>query len=409
MSKDKPKITRTARHLMGGDFVDGLDGSVRLPVGTPDNNFVPRLSLVSSGAAQPCDWDAVTQAVADAPDVLFVCDTSLFDDRTPEAIWDALRAEAFRFATSPRVMRELKGWSERRPDHPASRLLHSDSVVTLGEDLHGWRGHAYTYYVALLGVRRRADRLARAHLESSAGGRPVSEDDVRTEVQRRVGPRGYALTKKISGKSDPATLFTDEELVYVAVEHAVLTGQETVILTKDEDLYEQLYKLQWLIATHYRGHLLATAVADGMELEVVEPPDTPDMAECFERAALWRRPPGCDELVLPSSFSFVPVSCWVLGERMSTFTFGAEQEMGGLLRTKGSTEGRNTDRHGDGNVHYWLGPLDVPEDVRNCAVLGLDRRSPVHPSSSAHIALLDARQALFVGERFLQLEADGPS
>lgn len=38
---------------------------------------------------------------------------------------------------------------------------------------------------------------------------------------------------------------TDESLVYFAAEHALRTGQQTVVLTKDQDVMEQFYKLWW--------------------------------------------------------------------------------------------------------------------------------------------------------------------
>ena len=39
------------------------------------------------------------------------------------------------------------------------------------------------------------------------------------------------------------------------------TGRQTLILTEDADVEEQLFKLLWLIETHYRGMVLADKYA----------------------------------------------------------------------------------------------------------------------------------------------------
>ena len=54
-------------------------------------------------------------------------------------------------------------------------------------------------------------------------------------------------------------LLTDEWLVCLAFTTAITTGREVVILTKDADILEQSYKLQWLLDTlpgHALGRLL---------------------------------------------------------------------------------------------------------------------------------------------------------
>ena len=53
---------------------------------------------------------------------------------------------------------------------------------------------------------------------------------------------------------------TDEAPVYLAVERALITGKQTLVLTRDADVEEQ-FKLLWLIDTHYREMLLADRYA----------------------------------------------------------------------------------------------------------------------------------------------------
>lgn len=62
------------------------------------------------------------------------------------------------------------------------------------------------------------------------------------------------------------------------------TGREVVILTKDEDIQEQFYKLQWLLDTHYRGMLLADMYASDPSRFVTQPMpiDNPEFGAMFE-------------------------------------------------------------------------------------------------------------------------------
>jgi hypothetical protein len=83
-----------------------------------------------------------------------------------------------------------------------------------------------------------------------------NKEEVRARLQQVFGPRGQLIAAKARGKQG-ITRSTDEEVVYVAIAHALRSGQPTAILTKDEDIQEQFYKLVWLIDTHYRGFLFA--------------------------------------------------------------------------------------------------------------------------------------------------------
>lgn len=69
-------------------------------------------------------------------------------------------------------------------------------------------------------------------------------------MQRGLGERARLLATKLVGNQ------TDEAPVYLAVERALITGKQTLVLTRDADVEEQ-FKLLWLIDTHYREMLLA--------------------------------------------------------------------------------------------------------------------------------------------------------
>src|SRR5216684_1224101 len=87
--------------------------------------------------------------------------------------------------------------------------------------------------------------------------RDPSPDEMMAGVQRTFSERGLALAHK-DGRSVVLDKWaTDESLVYLAAAHALETGRPTVILTKDQDVLEQFYKLWWFLDTHYRAMLMA--------------------------------------------------------------------------------------------------------------------------------------------------------
>ncbi len=90
------------------------------------------------------------------------------------------------------------------------------------------------------------------------GRAPGAQDitSVRAEVQAALGERGYLFARKGVAQSgpNPESRWTDEEVVYTALAHALRTGSETFVLTKDEDLLDQFYRLIYLVDTQLPQH-----------------------------------------------------------------------------------------------------------------------------------------------------------
>jgi hypothetical protein len=115
-------------------------------------------------------------------------------------------------------------------------------------------------------------------------------------------------------------LGTDEILVCRAVEHAVRTGQQTVILTKDPDLEEQFFKLTWLLCSHYKAMLAAGQYARDFgsfrTIPVSERVRDDDWWPIQDGGAVLadgeRWGDGRDG-VLPAFYRFVGVGCWNVG------------------------------------------------------------------------------------------------
>lgn len=221
------------------------------------------------------------------------------------------------------------------------------------------------------------------------------------------------LAKKGAETKNPDNLLTDETLVYLAMRHGIKTGREVVILSKDEDILEQFYKLQWLLDTHYRAMLLADGYAAEPSRFVTHPMPTssdPRLKDVFVgdddvlvKRPLWLiRGPGAS--ILPLHCRPVIVHCWIVGEKATSMAFCAEREMERLLLTKAATGGLNTYRFGERNLHLWLAPLDIPRHLREYAAVAKDRRAP-SASGRIEMPLFDANQATYCGEQFMHAVA----
>ncbi|HLX32613.1 MAG TPA: hypothetical protein VKR79_07580 [Gaiellaceae bacterium] len=334
----------------------------------------------------------LAQSISGADDAAFFCDNSFFDDREEPETWEALLDATGRLVITPRVWRELKGWLKRRNNHPILKAISgkNPAIATYGEP--GVSGQAvFDYYVTLLTLRRQMLAVARVQFELEHG-RPPTKQEAANRVQTFFGQRGLMLAAKRSPDR------TDEALVYLAVEHALTTGRPSIILTRDSDIEEQLFKLCWLLDTHYRAMLLGDVYArhsvalhprgfaEDILLDRERSPFYPRGAVLIDRPS--------DDLreLLPSRFRFVAVSAWTADVYLSVLVFGAEQAMARLLSVKDKTGGLSTDRLGRRNIHIWLAPLPLRARDRNCAAVVRDRRVPI-PASEAQIARLDVLQA----------------
>ena len=108
------------------------------------------------------------------------------------------------------------------------------------------------YYISLLVARK---HIA-VHLRQKGpknGEAKASDDELTRMLQSRVGDRGVELGKKAIEDHEKPNYKADEESVVAAIAHAILSGQETVILTRDRDPLEQFRKLIYLLDTNYRG------------------------------------------------------------------------------------------------------------------------------------------------------------
>jgi hypothetical protein len=393
------RFTRTTRHLNDPRFRDPDDSPPLIASQARDPTFIPRLSWRSTPKVD-FSWERIAAGIAGSGVVVFA-DTSLFDDVTPPGFWDALDDPA-RLVLTAGVRRELRPWMERRPHHPVVPLLRRKQDAPQDATVLRLRqSDAFAYYWTLLAVRRQAFS-AYAHALVEELGRDPNKEEVGRRVQQAVGERGYLLAKKglTPGPGSPAG--ADDEVVSLATMFALTTGRPTMILTKDEDLREQFYKLIWLLDTHYRATLFADsyAAAPSSFEHLGRAPDIPWVTDRFESLALVRKPAALDRRVLPPSCHFVSVACLVLGSQLTEMTFGAETEMQHVLEAKSITGGLNTTKLDGTNLHYWLAPIPLPMELRDSVGLAIDRRGSPLAGTNVRIPAFDIDLALYVGERY---------
>ena len=341
------------------------------------------------------DWDAIIEALSADRDMVFFCDNSFISVSTPSGVWGPLLSRPGRLVLTQRVMAELRPWITRHPEHPLAEAIRDGNpgVTQRLEPEPSGPGHkAFAYYMSLLSLRRRALEFGESIFLEQHGRKP-DEAEKRVlvdQVQRDLGSRGRLLATKAPG------FFTDEALVYLAVEHALSTGRETIVLTCDADVEEQFFKLLWLINTHYRGHLLANQfVGHELDFETYPVPDelVDDVRGAFEPhdAFIIERHPDMIEL-LPRGYHFVGISCLNAGTYFTQLSFGAEREMIEVLHVKDKTGGYSTDRLGGRNMYASIHPL-ITGRGHDCAAVGFDRRKNVGPNG-ASVSMIDFAQAL---------------
>jgi hypothetical protein len=220
--------------------------------------------------------------------------------------------------------------------------------------------------------------------------------------------RGRALAHKDGHPVALDKWATDESLVYLAAAHALETGRPTVILTKDQDVLEQFYKLWWFLDTHYRAMLMAEHYAQNRFAFPIEPfPDVRHAQKLFDlrNGLLVDMGPRRMNAVLPRRPTFVSVECWLVGKEMTRLVFGAETEMYRLLKIKGATGGLVSDQLEGRNLHPWLVPLPLGDKIAECVGVVYDRTVEA-AGSRARVGMFDITHAVNNHERFSSLRAN---
>jgi hypothetical protein len=399
---------RTLNFLASDNRVDGTELVPRSVADDP--TFVHRLSFKTSES--PLDLDELSRTIATIPsNVAIFLDNNIWDLSLASDVWPALLSRERGIYVVPGVRIELEPWRKKNRQFIGSKAVQEKRsplhLLDLPTDELDRR--ALIHYTSLLLQRRHAFLYFAANFER-INGRVPDTSEIVAGVQKLYGQRALLMAYKDGRAVVPDRRATDEYLVCAAAAHGLATGEPTVVLTQDQDVMEQFYKLWWFLDTHYRAMLLADAyVDDPLKYKHLPIPKTKVTSSQFKLED--------DEFLLdfgnrrmrrflPKSFSFVSQECWLLKKKLTRIVFGAEREMYRLWQTKGSTGGLVSERLGQRNLHAYLGATILErvnsQLIANCVAVVRDKTLEV--SDSVTIPLLDITYALFSNEHFTRLK-----
>jgi hypothetical protein len=266
-----------------------------------------------------------------------------------------------------------------------------------------WIPLGLAYYVNLLGLRRETVTAVQSEIAEHSGTQP-SRQNVNNLVKTRFGERGSRLAKNSDRHGQPDHRYNDEAIVMFAITHALMSGQETIILTHDEKVFEQFYKAVWLVDTHWHSMLMADLFAkDPLAFAPLRhASDAPErvvrvLEQVFDLstadAVFMNKPSPELREILPSGLTTVPIQCVLIKERVHVMKFGLVQEMEAIYRTKVACDWRNTGSLEDRNFHVSLGP--VAYEIGNWAAVAKDLTGS---KGFFKYSIVDVNLALFAAE-----------
>lgn len=358
------KLDPTTAHITNPKQRDYVRTTIEPFDAPPGRRWAPRLCLSGLGKPIRFEYELLANQAREsalASHVFFV-DTCFAKKHVPQDCWDALLTRTV--CVTSWINYELKQWK----DEPSINRSFRDAVVAAEQGKQSSVLHladdffcpdierAIQHYIKLLCVRKELMHRVYLQLLNETGSAP-SPEEVHRRVQSTVRDRGMRLVSKGSKSMDKANFAADEDLVVRAFAFALTTGRDVTILTRDGDLLEQFYKLQYLLDTHYRSHLLAESFQkQPLNFHRIEHFSKEIEMHEFESVELYSMPAGMTERVLPSEFAFVNVGVERIMESGSdlyftSLSFAAETGMSELLRVKGETNGLNSNILGRINFH----------------------------------------------------------
>lgn len=403
-TKPPPRVLRNVHDQKAG--VQYVQRRHPLPDGVAE---VSRLGTVWQHF--PHEPDQIVSSIDFKTDVVFFCDSTLFLAPTDSAVWNTL----FRhnnIVLAPPIIDELQWWLadpkgiNLEAHRHVAALLKGDQAAPMSilsrpptPELES----AALYYVNLLGIRKHTLAIARRRLEKKLG-RAVTADEVSNYIQQECTPRGQLLSKQGSEPKVPQHVYNDEWLVALAIVYSLVSGKEVTVLTSDEAVLDQFFKLCCLVTFHY----LAMALADryganplGFSTCLRENPDRQAFTD--DQVLLIDKPPSERVLeLLPPAGRMVMMHCMLLQDNVTRVTFNADRDIRKLLDTKGRTGGRNTERFADKNCHCFLSQTAMNR-VGDKAVIAHDCRAEIG-NTGIYLNPVDLELSLLSREALVMLK-----
>jgi len=357
--------------------------------------FVARLSFKPT-VRVPAEESRLLESLRAADDYALFMDTSLVGRQIDYPLFDELLRVPRRIYLIRRVLDELLPHFASVPDHPLLKALRAKNpavVLHPEPESESERFTALLYYMNLLARRREVLKVALARHAREHGAEPNAEEraGITARIQRDFGERGMLLCRKPISPN-----YTDETLVYLAVEHALRTGQPTMLLTADPDVEEQFFKLVELVTIHYFAMLVAReyyANFTAFKPRVLAGGELEALSQTFESVTVLDLGSRRIQDFRPPKIEFVPISCCLLGTHVSHVVYGAETAMREVLDIKARTGGRSTDLLGERDLHAYFMPPIRKSTNSNSALISRDRGDSV-PGTELFISKLDGLAAI---------------
>lgn len=381
---------------------------ISLPLTREQNlnpTFIPRLSFRHMPRIRTDVPDLTAHLAQHSEHALFIDTNLTWLDRE---WWDALLSEAGRVHVTGRVLRELVPFLQRNPDHPLRPALADKhpAIVLHADPDDDAAFKAFQYYASLLSYRRHLLASAVQQFETKHGREPTGREmtALKMKLQSFAGERTLRLNTKPASPNQ-----TDEALVFLAVHHAVTTGQPTKIFSGDFDVEEQFYAMVRLLTAHYYGLILGRRYA--ADFTSFRPrPLPPALVSKYEVAFEPHNAAIIDlggkgiHAFIPKQTTFVPVSCVTIGkEYTSELTYGAETTMADVISTKAATLGLSTDKLGGRNLHPWMVPDAFQVSGSPGALVAFDKFIRL-PETGMRVAQLDIMMTMWPGDPHARIE-----
>ncbi len=386
---------------------DHSQDPIRLPLTREqyfDFTFIPRLSFRHIPRTQT-NVTELTEHLADHSDHALFIDTNL--TWLASEWWEELLSVPGRVHLTGRVAKELIPYLQRNPHHPLrAAIADKNPAIVLHADPDDDAGSkSFQYYVSLLSYRRFILASAREHFKTQHHREPTAEEltELKMKLQSFAGERVLRLNTK------PVSQYrTDEALAFLAVHHAVTTGQPTKIFSGDSDVEEQFYMMSRLLTAHYYGMILGSRYA--ANFTNFRPRSLPGdlMAkytlafESHNAVMINLGDRGVHDFI-PKHTTFVPISCATMGkEYASEVTYGAETTMAKVFATKAKTLGLSTDKLAGRNIHPWMIPEEFKRQDSNNALIAFDK-SIMLPDTGMRIAQTDIMLTTWPGDPHVRI------
>lgn len=400
----KKKVKRT---ITGTHFVEqrpNRELTIAAPTNLIPENRKPIARMAwgrDAGVRREASAQRVAQAFRDGAhtDAVFFLDTCFLRAPLDDAIWDALLTK--QMAIPSMVNKELEDWLQS-PGHNQTFAEKLQNRLERGNDriIRTFTADDYQrlgadYYFSLLMLRKLKGKQWGMEFERAHSRPPTKEEFFAgfKKADKTFGDRAARIAWKGYCDYERENYAADEQTVLMAVLHALMTGRETTVLTRDHDLMEQFYKLVFLIDTHYRAMLFAAEFTQHPERYKPQPKTSiceghPDFFDdrfigdndVFIRPNL---PPHTSwNSLLPTEFDSVNVSCIWFGDgpdqlQVAEMTFCADKSMVDILLTKAKTDGLNTDRLSGSNCHIWPSP-ELQSHLGPCVAIAQDKMLHYH-------------------------------